>query len=82
MERGHRRGADKPGLSPRPHILGLIIDPRKGEVESEAIAHEGSKASRAIFLKHGLVFTTGFSRMSERQYSLRTPDALAEPIVT
>ncbi|XP_026728632.1 coronin-1C-A isoform X2 [Trichoplusia ni] len=59
-----------------------IIDPRKGEVESEAIAHEGSKASRAIFLKHGLVFTTGFSRMSERQYSLRTPDALAEPIVT
>ncbi|CAH0713431.1 unnamed protein product, partial [Brenthis ino] len=59
-----------------------IIDPRKGEVESEAIAHEGSKASRAIFLKHGLVFTTGFSRMSERQYTLRTPDALAEPIVT
>ncbi|XP_047537923.1 coronin-6 isoform X1 [Vanessa atalanta] len=59
-----------------------IIDPRKGEVESEAIAHEGSKASRAIFLKHGLVFTTGFSRMSERQYSLRTPDALNEPIVT
>ncbi|GBP23869.1 Coronin-6 [Eumeta japonica] len=78
-----------------------IIDPRKGEVEAEAIAHEGSKASRAIFLKHGLVFTTGqvhslhtivflkfklpfekFSRMSERQYTLRTPDALAEPIVT
>ncbi|KAI8441860.1 hypothetical protein MSG28_005544 [Choristoneura fumiferana] len=59
-----------------------IIDPRKGEVEAEAIAHEGSKASRAIFLKHGLVFTTGFSRMSERQYSLRTPDALGEPIVT
>ncbi|CAH4030642.1 coronin-6 isoform X2 [Pieris brassicae] len=59
-----------------------IIDPRKGEVESEAIAHEGSKASRAIFLKHGLVFTTGFSRMSERQYTLRTPDALNEPIVT
>ncbi|XP_039752789.1 coronin-1C-A isoform X2 [Pararge aegeria] len=59
-----------------------IIDPRKGEVESEAIAHEGSKASRAIFLKHGLVFTTGFSRMSERQYTLRTPDELSEPIVT
>ncbi|XP_013167860.1 PREDICTED: coronin-6 isoform X1 [Papilio xuthus] len=59
-----------------------IIDPRKGEVEAEAIAHEGSKASRAIFLKHGLVFTTGFSRMSERQYTLRTPDALGEPIVT
>jgi len=58
-----------------------IVDPRTGEVESEAICHEGSKATRAIFLRHGLVFTTGFSKMSERQYSLRTPDALGEPIV-
>lgn len=59
-----------------------IIDPRKGVVEAEAIAHEGSKASRAIFLKHGLVFTTGFSKMSERQYTLRTPDELGAPVVT
>lgn len=58
-----------------------IIDPRTGEVESDAICHEGSKATRAIFLRHGLVFTTGFSKMSERQYSLRTPDMLADPIV-
>nr|CAH7717908.1 unnamed protein product [Callosobruchus chinensis] len=58
-----------------------IINPRTGEVETEAIAHEGSKATRAIFLRHGLVFTTGFSKMSERQYSLRTPDCLGEPIV-
>jgi coronin-1B/1C/6 len=58
-----------------------IINPRSGEVESEAVCHEGSKATRAIFLRHGLVFTTGFSKMSERQYSLRTPDALNEPIV-
>ncbi|KAF7285542.1 protein coronin isoform X1 [Rhynchophorus ferrugineus] len=58
-----------------------IINPRTGEVTSEAIAHEGSKATRAIFLRHGLVFTTGFSKMSERQYSLRTPDCLDEPIV-
>ncbi|XP_065173133.1 coronin-6 isoform X2 [Atheta coriaria] len=58
-----------------------IIDPRSGEIEAEAIAHEGTKATRAIFLRHGLVFTTGFSKMSERQYSLRTPDALGEPIV-
>lgn len=27
------------------------------------------------------MFTTGFSKMSERQYSLRTPEALDEPIV-
>lgn len=26
---------------------------------------------RAIYLKDGTIFTTGFSRMSERQYALR-----------
>lgn len=57
-----------------------IIDPRTGEIESEALCHEGSKATRAIFLRHGLIFTTGFNRSSERQYSLRAPDALDEPI--
>ncbi|KAJ8978344.1 hypothetical protein NQ317_002653 [Molorchus minor] len=56
-------------------LLTTIINPRTGEVESDAICHEGSKATRAIFLRHGLVFTTGFSKMSERQYSLRTPTA-------
>lgn len=58
-----------------------IIDPRTGDIEAEALCHEGSKATRAIFLRHGLIFTTGFNRSSERQYSLRAPDALAEPIV-
>ncbi|XP_024879366.1 coronin-6-like [Temnothorax curvispinosus] len=27
-----------------------ILDPRSGEILEEAIAHEGSKATRAIFL--------------------------------
>ncbi|KAK0078094.1 hypothetical protein PV325_003050 [Microctonus aethiopoides] len=58
-----------------------IVDPRSGEIIEEAIAHEGSKATRAIFLRGGLIFTTGFSKMSERQYSLRAPDMLGEPIV-
>lgn len=58
-----------------------IYDPRTGEVDSEAVCHEGSKATRAIFLRHGLIFTTGFNRSSERQYSLRAPDALSDPIV-
>ncbi|KAL9917706.1 protein coronin isoform 2-T5 [Glossina fuscipes fuscipes] len=58
-----------------------IYDPRNGDIESEALCHEGSKATRAIFLRHGLIFTTGFNRSSERQYSLRAPDALSEPIV-
>ncbi|CAG7709895.1 unnamed protein product [Allacma fusca] len=59
-----------------------LINPRTGEVEEEALSHEGSKGTRAIFLKNGLVFTTGFSKMSERQYSLRAPEHLDEPIVT
>lgn len=36
-----------------------IINPRTGEIESEALCHEGSKATQAIFLRHGLIFTTG-----------------------
>jgi len=32
-------------------------------------------------MKSGLIFTTGFSKMSERQYSLRAPEHLNEPIV-
>lgn len=58
-----------------------IINPRTGEIESEALCHDGTKATQAIFLRHGLVFTTGFNRSSERQYSLRAPDALGDPIV-
>jgi hypothetical protein len=42
-------------------------------VEEEALAHEGGKGARAIYLKNGLVFTTGFTKHSERQYSLRAP---------
>lgn len=45
------------------------------------MSHEGSKGTRAIFMKNGLVFTTGFSKTSERQYSLRAPDHMDEPIV-
>jgi len=44
------------------------------------MCHEGSKASRAIFLKDGRVFTTGFSKNSERQFSLRDPSKLNEPL--
>ena len=54
---------------------------RTGEIEEEAVAHEGGKASRAIYLKNGLVFTTGFTKHSERQYSLRAPGHLDDPIV-
>ncbi|XP_057369457.1 coronin-1C-A-like [Daphnia carinata] len=58
-----------------------IINPRAGIVEEEAVCHEGSKASRAIFLRNGLIFTTGFSKVSERQYSLRESGHLSNPMV-
>ena len=36
----------------------------------ESKGHEGAKPSMCVFLKEGKIFTTGFSRMSERQYAL------------
>lgn len=57
-----------------------ILNPRNTEVFEEATSHEGSKGARAIFLKNGLVFTTGFSKRSERQYSLRAPGHMHDPI--
>ncbi|XP_054852078.1 coronin-1C isoform X2 [Eublepharis macularius] len=51
-----------------------IIDPRKQEIVAEKErAHEGARPMRAIFLSDGNVFTTGFSRMSERQLALWNP---------
>lgn len=62
-------------------LISVLLPPRTGNIEEEAIAHEGNKASRAIYLKNGLVFTTGFTKHSERQYSLRAPGHLDDPIV-
>ena len=55
----------------RKHSTGHLVFPkasqnciffcRTGEIEEEAIAHEGSKGARAIYLKNELVFTTGRS---------------------
>jgi coronin-1B/1C/6 len=47
----------------------------------EAEGHDGAKPQRAIYLRNNLIFTTGFSRMSERQYSLRSESGLGEPII-
>ena len=58
-----------------------IYNPRNGSIEHEAEGHEGAKPQRAIYLKNNLIFTTGFSRMSERHYSLRSEACLSEPIV-
>ncbi|XP_004416222.1 PREDICTED: coronin-1C isoform X3 [Odobenus rosmarus divergens] len=58
-----------------------VIDPRKQEIVAEKEkAHEGARPMRAIFLADGNVFTTGFSRMSERQLALWNPKNMQEPI--
>ena len=68
-------------MNPYRYSILNVLFSRTGEIEEEAIAHEGNKAARAIFLKNGLVFTTGFTKHSERQYSLRAPGHLDDPIV-
>ncbi|XP_016409008.1 uncharacterized protein LOC107740952 isoform X3 [Sinocyclocheilus rhinocerous] len=58
-----------------------VIDPRKGKIIAEKEkAHEGARPMRAIFLADGNIFTTGFSRMSERQLALWNPKNMEEPI--
>ncbi|XP_016297272.1 uncharacterized protein LOC107654626 isoform X2 [Sinocyclocheilus anshuiensis] len=58
-----------------------VIDPRKEEIIAEKDkAHEGARPMRAIFLSDGKVFTTGFSRMSERQLGLWDPENMEEPV--
>lgn len=47
-----------------------VIDPRTGDVLCESWAHEGSKPVQVQYMKDGKIFTTGFSRMSERQFAL------------
>lgn len=61
--------------------LNMFVDLTLFLIIQEAEGHEGAKPQRAIYLRNDLIFTTGFSRMSERQYSLRSEAALGEPIV-
>ncbi|KAM9306766.1 coronin-1C isoform 1-T1 [Pholidichthys leucotaenia] len=58
-----------------------VIDPRKKKIVAEKDkAHEGARPMRAIFLADGNIFTTGFSRMSERQLALWKSDNMDEPV--
>eukprot|EP00062_Callorhinchus_milii_P016377 gi/632967605/ref/XP_007900070.1/ PREDICTED: coronin-1C isoform X2 [Callorhinchus milii] len=58
-----------------------LIDPRNGRIILEKDKpHEGARPIRAIFLADGKIFTTGFSRMSERQLALWNPENMDEPI--
>lgn len=48
-----------------------IINPRSGEVVKEADGHSGKKVQQVAFCgETNTLFSTGFSKMSERQYAL------------
>ncbi|XP_043940005.1 coronin-1B isoform X2 [Protopterus annectens] len=58
-----------------------VLDPRKEEIVLEIEkAHEGARPMRAIFLGNNKIFTTGFSRMSERQLALWDMGNASEPM--
>jgi coronin-1B/1C/6 len=47
-----------------------VINPRNGEVLQSGTGHQGGKPARAIYLRDGRIFSTGFSKMAERQYAV------------
>ncbi|NXX96238.1 CORO6 protein, partial [Centropus bengalensis] len=58
-----------------------VIDPRKQQVVAEKTKpHDGARPIRAIFMADGKIFTTGFSKMSERQLGLWDLENFEEPI--
>ncbi|XP_054926715.1 coronin-2B-like isoform X2 [Dermacentor andersoni] len=60
-----------------------IIDPRAGSVIREGVCHQGSKASKVVFLGDtGRLFTTGFSRFSDRQWAVWSQHDLSKPLRT
>ncbi|KFP01875.1 Coronin-6, partial [Calypte anna] len=58
-----------------------VIDPRKQQIVAEKDKpHDGARPIRAIFMADGKIFTTGFSKMSERQLGLWDLNNFEEPI--
>jgi coronin-1B/1C/6 len=52
------------------------FDPRTGELLNETKGHAATKPMRGFFMTDGKLFTTGFSKTSERQYALWDPERL------
>ena len=57
-----------------------VINPRDGSVLREGDGHVGTKASRVIFTDKNRLFTTGFSKMSERQYAIWDSEDISKPL--
>ncbi|XP_074661176.1 coronin-6-like isoform X2 [Tubulanus polymorphus] len=58
-----------------------VIDPRSGNIVAEGQGHVGTKASKVVFLGDtGRLFTTGFSKMSDRQFGIWDINNLSSPL--
>eukprot|EP00063_Salmo_salar_P010303 XP_013985138.1 PREDICTED: coronin-6-like [Salmo salar] len=64
-----------------PTARNILLTAGKREVVAERMApHEGIRPMRAIFTRDGNLFTTGFTRMSQRELGLWDPTSFEEPI--
>jgi coronin-1B/1C/6 len=60
-----------------------VIDPRSNSVVHEVEAHQGVKGMRVTYLgRKDKLFSMGFSKTSERQFSIWDPRAFGTPIKT
>ncbi|XP_022256155.1 coronin-2B-like [Limulus polyphemus] len=58
-----------------------IVDPRQGTVLKEGPCHQGSKSFKAVFLGDtGRIFTSGFSKFSDRQWAVWSQYDLTSPL--
>jgi len=60
-----------------------ILDPRKNGIVAECEAHAGIKGMRLTYLgRKNKLFSMGFSKISERQFSLWDPRSMDKPVHT
>ena len=58
-----------------------IIEPRTGKVVREGPSHQGTKASRVAYIGNtGTLFSTGFSKFSDRQIAIWSEEDLSTPV--
>jgi len=57
-----------------------LMDPRQNTVIGEGEAHQGVKGSRIVFLQQDRMFSTGFTKTSEREYCLWDQRDMTKPL--
>ena len=58
-----------------------LLEPRTGKIIQEGGSHQGTKAAKVAYLGDtGLIFTTGFSKFSDRQYAVWSEADLSQPL--